>query len=106
MVYDDVDLSINELVIDLPVCKSSRVFRLSVRLNDYDVTLNYTSVKYFIQNVCSAGLNLFSKFLCFMSNLDKVRELEYVTEAFNDPNWKLAMDSKMNALISVPKLGN
>lgn len=65
--------------------KSSRIFRLPARLNDYEVTFNCTSVKYHIQNVCSFGLN-YPKFVCLMSNLDKVCEPGFITKTLNEPN--------------------
>lgn len=96
-VSDADDFSINNFVADPPMHKFSRVSKLSVW---YEVTHNCTSIKYPIKDVCSAGPNLSSKYMRLMSNFDKVCELECVIEALNDPNWKLAMDSEMNALIS------
>lgn len=79
--------------------RSSRVSKLPTHLNEYEVILNCSAVRYPIQSVCVVNSALPISFICLMSNLYKVSELACVKNALNDPRWKRAMDNEMNALI-------
>lgn len=81
------------------VRRSSRILKLPTHLNDYEVTLNCTSVKYPIQNMYSANSDLHANFIFVMSNLNKVFEPICVKDALGDPNWKHTVDDEMNAFI-------
>lgn len=65
--------------------KSSRVSKLHAHLNDYEVTLNCSTVKYPILSVRVVNSIFPTSFVCLMSNLDKVSEPSRVKDALNDP---------------------
>lgn len=82
------------------LCKFGRISKVLVRLNDYEVFLNCSSIKYTIEVVCSTNMSIDSDFVCLMSNLAKVYELKSVKNALNDSNRKNVMDVEMDALIN------
>lgn len=96
---NDPDESDHNLV-EHAVRRSSRVPKLSAHLNDYEITLNCSTVKYHIQAVCVVNSIFPTNFVCLMSNLDKVSKPSYMKDALNDPKWKRAMDGEMNVLIN------
>lgn len=84
----------------VPLCKFNRISKPPDYLNDYEVSMNNSFFKYSIEDLCFLNSSFSPECACFMSVLNKVKEPDSIIEGLNDHNWKLAMDNKINVLMS------
>lgn len=70
-ICDPDESTISDFLPEPSVRRSNTISKLPTHLNVYEVSLNYTSIKYPIESVCSVNSKLYANVICLTSNLEK-----------------------------------